>query len=270
MQTKIKTSETPARRARGLDRAFDILDYLRERKSPARPNQIAVGISAPRSTVYELISALIEAGLLEQTDSEGRVFLGRKLYFLGLAYEANFDLTRECRAYLDRLAVETRETAQLCMLDGNKYTVAMMREGVRPFHISSNVGEPVPVPWTASGRLLVSHMTDEEILDFIPAEDFVLPTGATLNPRTFIAEVRQAAKAGFFSFDTLADNFTRCFAAPVRDHGGRCVATLCLIAPRKDAKQHFEQYKAALLDAATDLSTKLTSRPLPSSRTMSF
>jgi DNA-binding IclR family transcriptional regulator len=245
-----------------LDRAFDILDHLRERRSPARPNEIAVALSAPRSTVYELISLLIEAGMLEQTDGEGRVFLGRKLYFLGLAYEANFDLTRECRAYLDRLAIETRETAQLCMLDGNKYTVAMMREGARPFRISSDVGEPIPIPWTASGRLLVSDMTDEEILAFIPTEDFVLPTGAMLNPRTFLTEVRQATKAGFFSFDTLADNFTRCFAAAVQDQSGRCVATLCLIAPRDDAKQNFEMYKAKLLEAAADLSTRVGPRSL--------
>ncbi len=53
-----------------------------------------------------------------------------------------------CRAAsrwcFDRLAAETQETAQFCLLDGNKYTVAMMREGSRPFRISSSVGERTP------------------------------------------------------------------------------------------------------------------------------
>ena len=118
---------------RGLDRAFEILDFLRDSRQPARPNEIAIGIDAPKSTAYELVNLLLKAGVLEYADKEGRVFLGRKLYFLGLAYQAQFDLTRECEAYLDRLAEATRETSQLCMLDGDKYTVAMMREGVRPF-----------------------------------------------------------------------------------------------------------------------------------------
>jgi DNA-binding IclR family transcriptional regulator len=245
------------RRARGLDRAFEILDYLRALRRPARPNEIAVGLDAPKSTTYELVNFLLKAGVLEYADADGRVFLGRKLYFLGLAYQAQFDLTRACKGYLDKLAEETRETSQLCMLDGDKYTVAMMREGVRPFRISSDVGERIPIPWTASGRLLVSHLSDEEILTFIPAADFVLPNGAALERRVFLAEVTKARAEGFFSFDTLADNFTHCFAAPVYQEDGLCAATLCLIAPREDATRNHGRYRDVLTSAARDFSAKL-------------
>ena len=250
------------RRTRGLDRAFEILDHLRERQRPARPNEIAVAIGAPKSTTYELVNLLLRAGVLEYADRDGRVFLGRKLYFLGLAYQTHFDVTRECKAYLDRLAEATRETSQLCMLDGNKYTVAMMREGVRPFRISSDVGERIPIPWTASGRLLVSHMDDDEIRSFIPAGDFVLPDGSRLSVETFLAEVRKARAEGFFSFNTLADNFTHCFAAPVSADGAVCIATLCLIAPRGDAERNYDSYRRALLAAAAELSEKAADAPM--------
>ena len=250
------------RRMRGLDRAFEILDFLRSTRRPLRPNEIAVGIEAPKSTAYELVNLLLKAGILEYADSEGRVFLGRKLYFLGLAYQAQFDLTRECKIYLDRIAEATRETSQLCMLDGNKYTVAMMREGVRPFRISSDVGEPIPIPWTASGRLLVSHLSDDENLAFIPREDFVLPNGSTLDPLVFLSEVRKARDAGFFSFDTLADNFTHCFAAPIFQNNVVCVATICLISPRGDARSNYNRYRDELLAAARELSDKVGSAPM--------
>jgi len=252
------------RRARGLDRAFEILDYLRGLRRPARPNEIAVGIEAPKSTTYELVSLMLKTGVLEHADKEGRVFLGRKLYFLGLAYQSQFDLTRECRSYLDELAETTRETAQLCMLDGNKYAVAMMCEGARPFRISSDVGERIPIPWTASGRLLVSHMSDDEILAFIPKEDFVLPSGARLAAKAFLAEVHKARSDGFFSFDSLADNFTHCFAAPVHQGEGICAATLCLIAPREDAARNHARYREALSAAARSLAEKAGSSPLSS------
>lgn len=68
------------RRMRGLDRAVEILDYLRKRRRPARPNEIAVDIAAPKSTTYELVDLLVNSGMLEYADKEGRVFLGRKLY----------------------------------------------------------------------------------------------------------------------------------------------------------------------------------------------
>ena len=56
------------RRMRGLDRAVEILDYLRRSGRPARPNEIAVGIKAPKSTTYELINLLIKAGIVEYAD----------------------------------------------------------------------------------------------------------------------------------------------------------------------------------------------------------
>lgn len=245
--------EAAGKRARGLDRAFEILDFLREKRQALKPNEIAAQIGAPRSSVYELVNLLVRNGILEFTGGEGRVYLGRKLYFLGAAYENHFDFTRECEAALERLADETRETAQFCMLDGNKYTVVRMREGARPFRISTDVGQSVPIPWTASGRVLVAHMTDAEILAFIPAQDFQLPGGEWLDPATFIAEVRAAESDGHFTFNSIVDSFTHCFAVPVMGDAGHAVATLCLVAPRADGLANREQYLACLKDAARHL-----------------
>lgn len=222
-----------------------------------RPNEIATEIGAPRSSVYELINLLLRHGMLEYRGGDGRVFLGRKLYFLGTAYAEQFDLMRDCEDILTRLAEETRETAQMCLLEGNKYTVAMMREGVRPFRISSNIGELVPIPWTASGRLLVAHLSDSEILDFIPTGDFVLPNGKRLDSNRFIAEVRQASIDGYFTFNSEVENFTHCFAVPIYQAGGVCIATLCLVAPKEDGLRNRQSYLQSLLSAAQEVSERL-------------
>ena len=57
--------ESTNRRARGLDRAFEILQHLRLKRQPLRPNEIAAGIGAPRSSVYELVNLLLRQGALE-------------------------------------------------------------------------------------------------------------------------------------------------------------------------------------------------------------
>jgi DNA-binding IclR family transcriptional regulator len=143
------------------------------------------------------------------------------------------------------------------MLDGDKYTVALMKEGIRPFRISSNVGEAIPIPWTASGRLLVSHMSDREILDFIPPADFKLPSGGRLSTKEFLSQVHDARAAGYFTFASQVDSFTQCFAAPVLQHGDVCIATLCLVAPKEDGLRHRESYVRTLTREARDLSQRL-------------
>jgi DNA-binding IclR family transcriptional regulator len=257
------TDEAGSKRARGLDRAFEILEYLRAHRQPIRPNELAVAMGAPRSSIYELVNLLLRHGMLEYSGGDGRVYLGRKLYFLGNAYSDHFDLMRECDISLTHLAEQTRETAQMCLLEGNKYTVAMMREGLRPFHISSAVGELVSIPWTASGRLLIGHMSDQEILDFIPPEDFVLPNGRHLDPAQFIAEVRAATADGFFTFNSVVENYTYCFAVPVHQADGTPIATLCLVTPREDGLKHREAYLDRLLSEARDLSERLGYKPAP-------
>lgn len=245
-------------RARGLDRAFAILDYLRVHKCPMRPIEIAVGMDAPKSSIYELVRLLVEQNVLEYTDSEGRVFLGRRLHFWGTSYLSHFDLAREVQPHLEKITDETRETSQLCMLDGNKYTVVLMKEGLRQFRISADVGERVPIPWTASGRILLGHLSDSEIKTLIPPEDFVLPNGTRLKFADFIDEVRQSHKENFFSFDSIVDTFTHCFASPIYGEEGHCIATLCLVAPKEDALQNYAHYRETLEHSSIEVSEKLS------------
>ncbi len=246
--------EQERKRARGIDRAFDILDHLREVKSPQRPADIANAIGAPKSTVYDLVGVLLSHGMLEETDEGGTVFLGRRLYFLGLAYRDHFDLTRKAEGTLREITEKTKETSQFCMLDGDKYTVALQREGSRPFRISADIGERTPIPWTASGRLLLGNLSDKDIVDLIPPEDFVLPDGRHLDLETYLAEIRRAHYERFFSFDSIVDTFTHCFAAPVYDRKGACVATVCIVAPKADAIENYDTYKETLIEAGLRLS----------------
>ncbi|WP_219060143.1 IclR family transcriptional regulator [Pseudomonas sp. UMAB-08] len=251
------TEDTIKRRARGLDRAFDILDFLKEKGTPLRPNEIASGIGSPKSTVYELVSSLLERRILETVGKEGHVYLGRQLYFLGQAHLRHFDFTREAEVSLAEIVSQTHETAQMCLLNGRKYTVALMKEGQRHFRISSDIGENAPIPWTASGRLLLSHLSDQQIIDLIDPEDYILPDGERLPLDTFLREIRKAGEEGFFSFDSVADTFTHCFAAPVKDERGICVATLCIVAPRADAKNNYSDYRRVLIDSANGLARRV-------------
>ena len=250
-------------RIRGIDRAFEILECLHDSKKPLRPNEIAIAIGAPKSTTYDVVGLMLSRGILDRADPEGRVYLGRRLYLFGLSHLTHFDVMRLASGFLDHLSEVTGQTAQLCVLDNRKYVVAQMKEGERHFRISSDVGEPVPLPWTASGRVLVSHLDDKAILKLIPNDDFILPDGKRLGEKTFLKEVAEARREGFFSCDGTAGRFTHCFAAAVYDEQRLCVATLCLLTPREEGLQEHARYKQALIDAARQMTTRIGGeRPL--------
>jgi DNA-binding IclR family transcriptional regulator len=241
-------------RRRGIDRAIMLLEALLRHRAPMKVSDIARMLGAPRSTVYEIVNRLLKADMLENVGSDGQVYFGHAMHLFGWAYSHTNGLHHRIVEELGRLASETGATAQLCALRGHKYVVLDSREGPGPFHISSDIGAEVPIPWTASGRLLVGGMSDAEIRAFIPAEDYRLPDGRVLPLEAFLADVALARDQGFCQTASLADRFTRCLSAPIRGTDGKIAMTLCLVLPADTPRTQRSKLLALLTDRAKSLS----------------
>ena len=246
-------ARAPVQRERGIDRAIGLLDLLHRQRRPARIPDLARDLGAPRSSVYEIVNRLIGAGILETYD-DGTVYFGKAVHFYAADYMAAHNLIRRAREEVDRLATETGETAQFCMLHGNKYTVVHMHAGARPFRISSDIGVGIPLPVTASGRLLLSHLTREELCAFVPAEDLRLPDGTLIGIDDFHREIEESRRQGYCITTGLVDSFNQCMAAPVTDHAGRVVATVCFMVPRDIAPKQSRRLLEQLVESGRALS----------------
>jgi DNA-binding IclR family transcriptional regulator len=246
-------------RARGIDRVIEVLEFLRETRQPISVGDLARKIGAPRSTLYEIVNSLTAAGILETADAQGRVFFGRAVYFYADAYLASQPLVRNGRDEVIRLAETTGETAQLCMLLGNKYTVAHMQPGSNLFRISSETGILVPIPWTASGRVLLGGMTEEQIRALIPPEDYRLPDGRMIAFSDFMRDVRQTHDHGYAITSALADKFTCCLAAPILNEVGQPIATICFVVPIHTQQDRLTELTQMLVASGQSISRRLGS-----------
>jgi DNA-binding IclR family transcriptional regulator len=219
------------RRRPGIDRVIMLFEALSASRCPMSVSELSRRIGAPRSTTYEIVNRLLEAKLLEQSGGNGKFHFGIAMHLYGWAYGNHNAHYRRVSQTLDLLASETGKTVQLCGLRGNKYVVLDCRDSSGPFKISSDVGREVPIPWTASGRLLLGHMTPSQIGSFVPQEDYQLPDGRQIEPECFIAEVVSARKSMYCETSGLADDFTWCMAAPIRDIQGITTMTICFVLP---------------------------------------
>lgn len=187
--------EKPSR-ARGVDRVIDIFHQLHIARQPMAMRDLIEATGAPRSSVYELVSLLSEAGLLE-VDADGAVFFGREMHYYGADYMAHNDLIRRSHQLMVELVARHGETVQLCMLEGNKYTVVLSESNAHPFKITSDIGVRVPITWTATGRLLLSNWSDSAILNLIPEEDYRLANGQVLDKQAFLEDIHRAGQQGY-------------------------------------------------------------------------
>jgi len=241
-------------RRRGIDRVIMLLEALLQHRAPMRAGDIARMIHAPRSTTYEIVNRLLEAEMLVSVGEEGHVYFGPAMHLYGAAYAQQNALFRRVGETLEKLALEADATAQLCTLHGNKYVVLDCRHGSGPFRISSDIGVAVPVPWTASGRLLLSHLDEDAIFALIPAEDFRLPDGRWLGRAEFLADIAKAKQQGYCETSGLADRFTCCMAAPIFDASGTITMTLCLVVPVDTPAERRASLMALLRERTAKLS----------------
>lgn len=244
--------EGPARE-RGIERIFQLFAFLHDRREPIRVAELAKAINAPRSTTYTLVRLLMNAGLLDSADGGTTVYFGKLMHIYGQDYVRQNDLVRRGGEIVERLARETGETSELCMLHQDRQAIIHTSPGSRPFRFSSEIGARIPIPWTASGRFLLSQLTEKEIAALLMPEDFTLPDGRTTTLADFLDDCRKAQRDGICVTRGLITAFTQCLAAPIR-RSGMIAATLCFVVPIDVDEERVGELKAILIKEAAVLS----------------
>lgn len=218
-------------RVNGIDRAFQILDFLLKRGEAARGIEIARGTGMPASTAYQIIERLLEWRALTG-DAEGLIGLGPRLAEYGLGYRQAVPLLKAAEEEMTRLAREVGESVQICGRADNEMVVLAMASGPGPFSVTSHVGTRMPINWAASGLLLTGHMSEQDRLDLYKRAAQPSPTGeAETDPETLSRMSARAFAEGLSVQVNAADFGVACVAAPIIDETGACVATISIVVP---------------------------------------
>jgi len=243
------TKTTRRSRVSGIDRALQVIDYLYETGAPAGPYAIAKAITAPLSTVYVTIDDLVEKNMLAR-NADGAVWLGARLYHYGLAYARSLDFMSVATHEMHDLCREANEAVQLCGRDGDHMLVLAMADGPSPFQVASRVGTRVPLNWTASGRLLVGHLAENERIELFKRCARTSPTGRAEIDATTLSEAAAKAFEERLSIQIAESDYAvACIASPICDRDGQCVATISIVLPEQkvlsDESRYTNQVRAS-------------------------
>lgn len=244
--------------ARALGRGIAVVSLLQERGT-ATVAEIVQALAIPKSTAYEIVGVLAQAGWITADDS-GRLSLGRRLHEIGQAYAQGDALLREGTPVVRALRDRTGETVQLSVLDGDRMMVLLKEEGLRPLRIISRAGSRVPVNWAAAGRLLVSDLEDGPLRQLLSATVAPSPTGrAETDVERLVAQIRTFRARGHAVELGETNEHAGCVAAPVLDRAGRCIAALSVAAPEQRLVPALRGALAEeVMAAARELSARLS------------
>ncbi|MCP5367051.1 MAG: IclR family transcriptional regulator [Hyphomicrobiales bacterium] len=176
-------------------KSFAVLEYVTADRRPATMSEIirATGISKP--SAHRIVNVLVDMGFLER-DPGGNGFVGGAR-LVDLAQQTVLAAAaRGIRhALLEELARHVGETCNYGILSGAQVTYLDRVESKWPLGLRFDAGSQVPAHCTAIGKLLLSQLSENELLAVTNTVSLGRYTSRTLtNPmhlRKALAEIRQ-------------------------------------------------------------------------------
>ncbi|GGA42769.1 IclR family transcriptional regulator [Pelagibacterium lentulum] len=252
-----KTDAPKRKRTGALERILQILDFLQANDQPATAYEIARGVGAPLSTIYVTVDDMVEKDMLDRHE-DGTLWFGKRLFHYGLTYARHLNLLTAANHEMTDLALASGETVQLCGRDGDHMVVLAMVDGPDHFQVASQVGSRSPLNWSASGRLLVGHLPEDERRQIFSQATRPSPTGrAETDIEVLTSSARLALEQGLSIQAGESDYSVACIAAPILDDKGLCRATISIVVPDHKVEQADPNLKDLVRQSASRIAQRL-------------
>lgn len=149
--------------SRTVEKTLALLDCFSIDRTELTLSQFQEISGYPASTLFRLLTSLHQCGFLEYNSKTKQYSPGIKFIRLGFLASEAFDVYRVAKPYMLELKGETGETITLFVRrDLSKVCIGRV-ESDHAVRYSAKLGDALPLYVGASGKVLMSHLTDEEI-----------------------------------------------------------------------------------------------------------
>jgi IclR family pca regulon transcriptional regulator len=240
-----------------LERGLSVILAFSDHHPQLTLAEVAELTGLSRPTVRRLLLTLEQLGYVR---SEGRSFsLTPHVLALGYAYLSSLNLTQVAQPYMEEVTKLTGQTCSLSALDGHDAVFLARVPAKQVMSMTLTTGTRLPAYATSMGRVLLAGLPDhqlEEVLAGITLSPLTAHTVTDLSVlRGRLDEVR---RQGWALVDQEFEEGVRSLSAPVRDAGGRVIATLSMSVPARSYS--IEEIKESLLPVVRDNAAEISKR----------
>jgi len=213
-------------------RAAQILQSFSLEKPQYSHAEISKKLGLNKTAVTRLLFSLEKAGLLEKDLESGKYGLTVKLYQIGSVYINLTGIPQAARPHLSQLASRCNESSHLCILDQFEVLFIDKVECSQPIRMMSYVGRKLPAYSTGTGKVLLAHLSDEDLATFFHQVKLRPLTSSTITQRAALRrELEKIQEQGYAMDNGENEAEVRSVAAPIRDQEGSVVAAISVAGP---------------------------------------
>jgi IclR family transcriptional regulator, pca regulon regulatory protein len=247
------------RYSRSLERGLAILACFTPQRPVLGIAEVADSLGMSRATTHRYMSTLVAQGYLQRDGRKYRLGLGA--VDLGLTTLGAMGLCNHARPDLQELAKQTRQRAELAVLDGAEILVleSIGRQRAREAS-EARAGARLPAYCTSMGKILLAHLPEKQRTRLVAETELVKRGPKTITSRTtLIAQLAQARKDELAIDDEERTAGSCALAAPLRDESGDVIAAVSVAAygGALDVEDLLNRYASKLVATAERISRRL-------------
>ena len=208
-----------------LARGLRVIRAFSEYRRNLTISQVSQLTGLSRAAVRRCLYTLAKLGYVGEDNK--RYFLRPQVLTLGHAYLSSTPLAVSAQPYLDDVSRTLRESCSAAILDGDEIVYVCRSAETRIMSISLLVGTRLPAYCTAMGQVLLAHLSEDQLANYLARVQLVERTERTITSIPKLRRVlEQVREAGFAVLDQELEVGLRSIAVPVRDARGTVVAAV--------------------------------------------
>lgn len=219
---------------RAVERALQILNCFAAGKQSFTLVEMARQIQLSPSTTLRLLGTLERQNFIFRDPDSLKYFLGFKLAQISHIGFANVTVCKVAHPFLEQLVQALGESAGVYIRKGERRVCVDRAEGTGSLRSVVQVGNSAPLTRGASGRLLLSALSEQRILDILEKDPCISLEDVKKTAQDGYAVSRGEREAGIVSIAAPVFNSTNKLSAAIFVSGpeSRMIAQVDYIIPR--------------------------------------
>lgn len=184
-----------------------------------------------KATTHRMLTALREAGMLEQHAISKLYRLGPEILRLARVREETFPFTTVVQPVLEDLAKVTGETSHCSLYTNDALAVIASVESNKASRVSVRSSDVLPLHATAAGVAFLAFAPDKVVDDALRAKFTAFTAHTCKSDNAFKKLIAEARKSGFSVLDKAYEDDVCGVAAPIFASGRNAIGALAVATP---------------------------------------
>lgn len=212
-------------------KCLQILSYMATLNEEVSITDLVESLKINKSTMHHYLATLVLEKYMIQNQENKKYRIGPEAFRVGECYLRKDFPYQDIDAVLRELQNEVNESVYFYIYSGNKVTCVLAKEAYSPIHSHNPIGNSVPMHASASGKVFLAFLGEEEREKILAQTGLSRFTKNTITDHEILNKELMEIRLRNFADNDGEHDESIAIAAPVFGFGDKIIAAISVSGP---------------------------------------